>query len=288
MGIRMKSILVMGIIGLIAIVAIGVTSYKLSIDNAMKENQVKTHIILNYAMSTMDYMKKVQKPLVSQLIESDRFYPELQSGFVSARGTFELFQKAYPCYTFRQATLDPLNPYNKADQQEVALIQKFKANKGLKSEEGIMTRNGEEVYYFAQPVSVDNEGCLRCHGDPVDAPKDQVEIYGETDGYNWKMNDTVAAFVIYIPTAAAIKDAQTLSGTLVAIAAIGMLLTLLGIWIFLNTSVVSPIVHLAERTEHFSLGENLDDPIATKSSGEIGVLANAIERLRISLVKLLK
>ncbi|MBN1958452.1 MAG: HAMP domain-containing protein [Desulfuromonadales bacterium] len=62
----------------------------------------------------------------------------------------------------------------------------------------------------------------------------------------------------------------------------------MAIWFFLDRSVVSPIVHLAERTERFSLGEDLDDPIVSNSKNEIGALALAIERLRISLVKLLK
>jgi len=210
------------------------------------------------------------------------------SGFVSARGTFELFQKSYPGYVFKQATLDPLNESNKANAEEQAIISDFKKNPALKSTEGRVVKNGEDVFFFAQPIRVDSKSCLRCHGNPNDAPKDQIEIYGSETGYNWEKDDTVAAFVIYIPTAAAIQAAKKLSLTLVGIGAGGIILILLVIWFFLDRSVVSPIVHLAERTESFSLGEDLENPIEANSKDEIGALAHAIERLRISLVKLLK
>ena len=288
MGIRVRSILVMGILGVLAIAVIGIASYKLSVSNALNEAKIKSNIILNYAIATKEYMKKVQRPLVKELIESDRFYPELMSGFVTARGTFELFKKSSPDYTFKQATLDPLNPFNKADQDEIEFIKKFAQNPALKSSEGRITKNGKEVFYFAKPIKVGQSKCLTCHGDPYDAPKDQIEIYGTETGYNWKMNDTVAAFVIYIPTAAAIAAAKKLSLTLVMIGAGGIIVILLILWFFLDRSVVLPITQLAQRTEDFSLGENLDDPIINKGNDEIGTLAKAIERLRISLVKLLQ
>ncbi len=288
MGIRMRSILVMGILGLLAIAVIGITSYKLSVRNALDEAKIKSNIILNYAMATKRYMKEVQRPLVKELIESDRFYPELMSGFVTARGTFELFKKSSPDYTFKQATLDPLNPSNRADQDEIEFIKKFDQDPSLKSAEGRIIKNGTDVFYFAQPIKVGSAGCLTCHGDPYDAPKDQVEIYGTDTGYNWKLNDTVAAFVVYIPTEAAIAAAKKLSFTLVMIGAGGILVILLILWFFLDRSVVLPIVQLAQKTENFSLGENLDDPIVNQSNDEIGTLAQAIERLRISLVKLLQ
>jgi len=288
MGIRMRSILVMGILGIIAIAVIGITSYKLSVRNALNEAKIKSKIILNYTMATKNYMKQVQKALVMELIEKDRFYPEIMSGFVVARGTFEIFKESSPEYIFKQATLDPLNPSNKADQNEVEFIKNFDQNPNLKSSEGRITKDGVDLFYFAQPIKVSSQGCLNCHGDPEDAPKDQVEIYGTETGYNWDMGATVAAFVVYIPTAAAMAAAKHLSLTLVLVGAAGIILVLLIFWFFLDRSVVLPITKLAQRTDSFSMGEHLDEPIIGKSNDEIGTLSKAIERLRISLVKLLK
>lgn len=288
MGIRMRSILVMGILGFLAIGVLGFTSYRLSMNNALKEAKIKSDIVMNYAMSTREFTRVSQSPLVRQLVEPDRFYPEIMSGFAVARGTYEEFEKIYPGYIFRQATLDPLHPSNKADAQEVQIIQQFIDNPEQKTAEGRLNRNGEDVFYTATPFSVMSKNCLICHGDPADAPKDQIEIYGDTNGYWWKMDEIVAAFIVYVPVAEAIASAKTMSLTLVLYGAGGIVVMLVIIGWFLNRDVVAPIVRLAERTEDFSLGESLDEPIDKSATGEVGVLAQSIERLRISLNKLMQ
>ncbi len=288
MGIRMKSILIMGILGFVAIGIIGFTSYRLSVANALHEAQIKSDLVLNYAMATRQYMQKVQRPLTMQLVERDRFYPELMSGFVSARGTFELFQEMYPGYVFKQATLDPLHPSNRADDDEARIIQHLAQNPALESVRGQMSRNGEDQYYFAQPIRIESAGCLTCHGNPDDAPKDQVEIYGSENGYNWKMNDTVAAFFVYVPTAEAMAAARHTALILVLVGAAAVLILLGVIGWFLNRQVVSPLLGLATLTERFSLGQDLDTRADTGRSDEIGALSKAIERLRVSLNIMMK
>ncbi len=288
MGIRMRSILVMGILGFLAIGVLGFTSYRLSMNNALAEAKIKSDIVMNYAMASREFTRATQSPLVRQLVEPDRFYPEIMSGFATARGIYEEFEKTYPGYIFRQASLDPLHPSNKADAEEVQIIQKFIDNPDLKNDEGRLVRNGQDVFYTATPFAVMNKNCLICHGDPADAPKDQIEIYGDTNGYWWKMDEIVAAFIVYVPVTDAIASAKTMSLTLVLYGAGGIIVMLVVIGWFLNRDVVAPIVRLAERTEDFSLGENLDEPIDKSATGEVGVLAQSIERLRISLNKLMQ
>ena len=289
MGIRMRSILVMGILGLLAIGVLGFTSYRLSVNNALAEAEIKSDLVMNYAMASREFTRVAQSPLVRQLVEPDRFYPEIMSGFATARGIYEQFEKLYPGYIFRQATLDPIHPVNKADAQEVEIIQRFDEDRSLEVQKGRMVRNGKEVFYTATPFSVQHQNCLVCHGDPADAPKDQIEIYGaDSGGYWWEMDEMVAAFIVYVPVADAIASARSMSLTLVLYGAGGIIVMLVVIGWFLNRDVVTPIVRLAERAEDFSLGENLDEPIDKNATGEVGVLAHSIERLRISLNKLMQ
>jgi HAMP domain-containing protein len=278
----------MGILGFLAIGVLGFTSYRLSMKNALEEAKIKSDLVMNYAMASREFTRVSQSPLVRQLVEPDRFYPEIMSGFATARGVYEEFEKTYPGYVFRQATLDPLHPSNKADTQEVQIIQKFIDNPDLKNDEGRIVRGGKEVFYTATPFTVMSKNCLTCHGDPADAPKDQIEIYGDTNGYGWKMDEVVAAFIVYVPVADAIASAKTMSLTLVLYGAGGIVVMLVIIGWFLNRDVVTPIVRLAQRAEDFSLGENLDEPIDKNATGEVGVLAQSVERLRISLNKLMQ
>lgn len=210
------------------------------------------------------------------------------SGFVVTRETWSRFKKSMPGYLFKQATVDPLNKENKADQEELALIAEFAAAPDMKRKEGQMTKDGADYFFIARPISIDKKGCLECHGDPNDAPKDQVDIYGTENGYNWKMNDTVAAFVVYIPVAQALAEAKRGAFTLILIGAGTMVLMLIILGIFINKSIVTPIVNLSRRTDEISLGKDLERKVEITSKDEIGVLAQAIERLRVSLVKILR
>lgn len=288
MGIRSRFMIIMAIIFGIATVGIGTASYLFSKKSALQEAQSKGQLIFTYIMATQEFYRTKQQPLIMEIVEKDRFYPELMSGFVLTRGTFDNFKKNLKGYDFKQATINPLYPPNKADQWETELIESFKKQPELKSSEGTMRKGGETYFYLAKPITVEGKSCLRCHGNPNEAPKDQVEIYGTKNGYNWKNGETVAAYVVYISVEEALANARKGAITLCLIGAGCLLIALLGIWVFMDRFVVNPIVRLSSKAEEISLGKNLETPVDIKQNDEIGALANAIERLRMSMVRVLK
>lgn len=288
MGIRSRFMIIMAIIFGVATVGIGTASYMFSKRNALLEAKSKGELIFNYILATRTFYSKKQRPLIMEVFEKDRFYPELMSGFVITRGIFDDFKKNLSGYNFKQATLDPLYPPNKADEWESKLIAMFAGQPELETHEGTMERDGETFFYLAKPMKVTGKDCLRCHGDVNDAPKDQVEIYGSTNGYNWKDGDTVAAYVVYVSVETALANAKKGAITLYLIGAGCMLIALIGIWLFMDRFVVNPIVRLSIKAEEISLGKNLEEGVGIKQNDEIGALAGAIERLRMSMVRILK
>ncbi|MFZ5774455.1 MAG: c-type heme family protein [Thermodesulfobacteriota bacterium] len=293
MGIRTRFIVIMAIIFGVATILIGTASYRFSERNAMAEAKSKGQLIFNYILATRDFFVTKQQPLIMEVFEKDRFYPELMSGFVLTRSTFDLFKGSLEGYEFKQATLDPLYPPNKADAWETALIEKFRTQKEMKTDEGLMTRTGkdgreERFFYMAKPIAVSNDACLRCHGNVNDAPKDQVEIYGTDHGYNWKKGDTVAAYVVYVSVEEALSAAKKSAIVLYLIGAGCLLIALVGVWVLMDRFVVNPIVRLSVKAEEISLGKNMEEGVGIKQNDEIGALAAAIERLRISMVRILK
>ncbi len=196
MVIRTRLMLFMGILSIIVTLVVGFASYKFSEQNAIREAKSKGQIIFNFIYSYREYFKDTQKALILELVEDDRFYPELMSGFVVTRGIWDVFKGHLTGYRFKQATLDPLYPPNKADKEELAMIGRFRSDPSLKQLEGIVKAQGEKFFYMAKPIKIEKKGCLRCHGDPMNAPKDQIEIYGTSNGYNWTHGETVAAFVV--------------------------------------------------------------------------------------------
>ncbi|MEN8141016.1 MAG: DUF3365 domain-containing protein [Thermodesulfobacteriota bacterium] len=288
MGIRVRFLIMMGILSLLALVAMGWSSYEFSRRAALDEAQNKAEIIFNYILAQRTFYKKDQSPLISELVEKDRFYPNLMSGFYANRKTFDYFNNKMPGFVLKYASTNPLLESNKADNDELMIIEEFKSKPELTRKQGTINKNGNAFFYRAMPLKVDKKSCLRCHGDPIDAPKDQVEIYGSTNGYNWKMGDLASTLIIYIPIAEAISQARQAALMILAIGAGGLLFTMFIIGIFLERGVAVPLEQLNRRTEEISLGKNLDTPLPIKSKDEIGSLSRAIDRLRISVGRMLR
>ena len=287
MSIRVRFIVIIGILSLVASVVLAYASYQFSVKNAMADAKKQGAIVFNMIHSSRMYFKKNQWPLVTELVEEDRFYPEIMSGFVMTRGVWEIFEKRFPGYKFKQATLDPLYPPNKADVEETKIIARFEENRKMKNLEGKIMKNGKQFYYFAKPVHVEDK-CLRCHGTPEEAPKDQIEIYGTESGYDWRKGQVISTAIVYVPLDAAMVAAKKAATTLFVMGSAGILLLMAVIWLFLSSGVVTPLAKLEKKTRQISLGKDLDEDIGVHSKDEIGDLAKAIDRLRISTAKLLK
>ncbi len=289
MGIRAKFIIIISVLSLLATLAIGYTSYVLSRQNALAEAKSKGEMLFNYIEASATFFGKYQKPLIDELLtDKDRFIPELMSRFVVKRMEYDIFAETQNGYQFKQATLDPLWPDNKADANEVEIIQYFASNPSAKDKDGIVEKGGEKFFYMAKPVRIDKELCLQCHGDPTAAPQEQQEIYGTDHGYNWKLDDTVGASMIYVSISQALDTAKASAWKIFSIGLGCLLVTIACIWIFLDRAVVGPIIRLSETARDISIGKSLCDSAHSDAKDEIGALANSIDRLRISVNKLLK
>jgi len=287
MSIRVRFMILIGVLSLLATIGIAVASYQFSVSNAKEEAKSKGHLVFDYLQSSRLYFKNHQRPKILELTGRDRFIPTLMSGFTLTRGVWDEFQKKNSDYVFKQATIDPLHPDNKADKYDLKIIDKFNKNPNLKQDEGLIRKNGREFYYYAQPIKV-SRGCLRCHGDPKDAPQEQIDEYGTENGYHWKAGTVASAYVIYVPLQKALDKAKKSAINLVVIGGAGVLVLMLIIWIFFSLYVVKPVTMLEKRATEISLGKNLSEPIVTSSKDEIGALARAVDRLRISVEKMLK
>lgn len=287
MGLKGRFVIVLCIIGIIFVLIISGASYFLAIKNAKEEARRKVELLFYYQKACLDYFREIQAPLVTELVEKDRFYPELMSEFAASRLIHEKFQTFMPGVKVKYASLNPLNEKNLADERERTLIQALGREEAQKRFQGFFTENGHKYYFWAQGLRVKKE-CLRCHGDPVDAPKDQVEVYGSSHGYGWKAGEIAGAFLVYLPMDEIFSEAATLGFRVFGAGVIMLLLLICIIGVFLNSSVVRPILELSSKAEKISMGEGLDEKVVYKRNDEIGRLAKSINRLRISIVKMQK
>ena len=290
LGIRAKFVIMMSILGVVALVGIGYGAYTFSMKNSMVEADTKARMMEAYVKAGRSYFMKEQRPLVNALVEADRFYPELQSGFgITRRILDEVQATSLKGFQFKQASLVPHHPPNKADLFEQGIIKRFKAEK-IQELTGIMSKDGEQFYYRSKPIKMAGKGCLRCHQYPSDAPKDLIELYG-TDGFdkNFKSGDIFAAYMVYVPLEPAIAAAKLQASILFGGGASILIVGLLVIYFFLDIRIVKPLMELSGRTQEVSIGRNLEKSLlSSKMKDEVEILARSIDRLRISLVKMLK
>lgn len=288
MGIARRFGMLLGGISLFVLLVISISIYWMSINNAKKEAEEKGELIFLYQLASLDYFMQKQIPLAMELLEKDRFYPELMSGFAASRLIHENFKAYIPAYDIKYASLNPLRKENAANPEEARIIQEFKAQPMLKQQKGfIESEKRGRLYYVARPIPVKEE-CLRCHGSPVDAPKDQVAIYGSTQGYNWKVDDVLSMFIVYIPFEQVLIDAKLHALQIFGLGSVVLLVAILIISLTLNKTIIKPIVALSKRAEEISMGEKLDEKISYPGKDEISELAKSINRLRISINKMQK
>lgn len=149
------------------------------------------------------YITRTQRPemyrLASEgLLYKDYFSPELMSFTFIARNIRDLINEQRkkhdlePIY-FKLATDNPRNPINRADPIESKLLARMNAGE-LSEHRELLTVDGKRYLYLALPIDRSTPGCLRCHGEPKDAPADMVKTYGTEDGY-YESADAIRALI---------------------------------------------------------------------------------------------
>ncbi len=175
---------------------------KLQADILEQEARNRIKIVLNFTHATRSYVEEKLRPVLESELQGKMILEGMSATFVT-RSLIEIFRKTMPHYLYKQATLNPLNLLNQADDFETKLIQNFQQNPQLQEITGYRQLDNEELFYFAQPIRVKSH-CLQCHSEPNIAPPELTARYGKTHGFYWKEGDIPSALMLYVPT----KDLQ--------------------------------------------------------------------------------
>jgi methyl-accepting chemotaxis protein len=109
---------------------------------------------------------------------------------------------------------------------------------------------------------VKNPSCLQCHSTPEIAPKSQLDVYGSERGFGWKLNEIVAAQVMYVPVREVFAIyRQQFFLAMVSFTGIFAVIALLISWL-LKKTVIQPITPLAKLAQEISNDEiNSESPV---------------------------
>ena len=227
---------------------------------------------------------------ITKLLETQMKYEFLPQSIPSYSATEVLatLHKKYPEYAYKEATLNPTNPRDRATGWEVDIVNSFRNDAELKELVGQRDTPTGRSLYISRPLRIVNPACLVCHSSVEAAPKTMVDKYGPANGFGWQMNEVIGAQVVSVPMTLPLQRAEDnfrlFIGSLVGVfVVVGLVLNLM-IWLV----VVRPVTQLAALADRVSQGE-LDAPdFIARSKDEIGALAESFARMKASVVQAMK
>jgi HAMP domain-containing protein len=254
--------------------------------HAQEEVLQHARFLLEKAMAVRSYTSTQIAPLLDTQMKYG-FLPQSVPAF-SATEVLSKLQKTYPDYSYKEATLNPTNPRDRALEWEADVIGEFK--KAPQSKEFIGQRDtpAGRALYIARPIRINDAACLRCHSTVDAAPKTLVDKYGPANGFGWQLHEVVGAQMVSVPmTVPLARSQQTWLALMTLLAgvfvAIGVVLNVL-LW----AMVIRPVTRMAALAERVSLGKGDAPPFDTRGRDEIGVLGQSFNRMRRSLTTAMK
>ena len=288
MSIKWKINLLLLVIGITTSILVSAFNYYEAKNRVFEEALRKAEIISSYAMASFKYTKKTMSPLAQKLLGNDVYHPEIEAGFFVARAIADIFAQSQPGYSFKQACPNPMHIQNVADAQETEIVEFFSENRSVKLKKGVIKKDGERYFYVAKPVVADKKNCIRCHGSRANAPRAVVQKYPGPMGYGYTFNDVVATFITYVPIQKALEGVKSMAFRTVLIGICGIFVIVIVVWLFIGNSVTNPIARLTRMADEISRGKEINREIKTSSTDEIGSLYEAFDRMRISVIKLVR
>jgi HAMP domain-containing protein len=266
------------------IVMSGFVASQLLQQNAVEQVTTKAAILMQAMNSVRNYTDSRITPLLEPRLKTDAaFIPETVPAF-SAIKVFEHLSNHpdYKNFFYREATLNPTNLRDKADSFEAEIVKRFRRESNTKEISDFRQFPEGRYFYIARPLSVTRESCLQCHSTPDVAPKSLIASYGSQNGFGWKLNEIVAAQIMYVPAAQVFDSAQKSVLFLLFILISVFATTLIAINFVLRKTVIQRIKKMARVAEKVSTGDMSSD-FGKQSNDEIGALSAAFNRMKHSL-----
>ena len=286
MSLRLKFNLVLAAVFVLGLVASMLVVAHVAEQNAREQLRQQIAILSANALALRRYTADEIRPLLSDASEV-QFLPQTVPSF-SARTAFTHFRERFPAFKYKETALNPTNPANAAADWERALIKRLRADRALTEIVKVRTTPDGEHFTMAFPLAVTSKSCLSCHANPGGAPKSMVAVYGDKNGFGWKLDEVVGAQIISVPMAE-IRDGYRQTIQLFAIALGAIFLVLLALLnVLLSRMVISPITKMAQLAEAVSMGDSDAPEYVLSGSDEIASLSQSFTRMRRSLDNAMK
>ena len=173
-------------------------------------------LIMRSGTAVRGYTQNEIRPLISDQM-AVRFLPHSVPSW-SAQTVLHQVQKDFPDYSYKEAALNPTNPSDRATNWESDIINVFKNDPKLAEFVGMRDTPSGPFLTFARPFRLTDQACLSCHSTPAAAPATMVDLYGNSNGFGWQLNDVIGAQIVSVPMSVALDRANRSLLAFVAVA----------------------------------------------------------------------
>ena len=249
--------------------------------NAQQEILEHARLTMEKAVAVRSYTIEQIAPLLGTQMKYE-FLPQTVPAY-SATEVLAKLAKVYPDYTYKEATLNPTNPRDRAVDWEADIVGRFRNQPDQKELVGERDTPLGRALYIARPLRITNAACLACHDTAAAAPKTLVDKYGPNNGFGWKLNEVIGAQVVSVPMAVPLARAERtfhvfMTSLIGIFVTIGVVLNLM-LWAL----VIRPVAQLSKLADRVSLGEMTAPEFKARGRDEIGMLTQSFARMRRSL-----
>ena len=261
-------------------------SYGVLQANAREEILDNARVMMESALSSRSYTNSQIKPLLETQLKYS-FLPQSVPAY-AATEQFNDLRKKYPDYNYKEATLNPTNPRDRATDWEADVVNQFRNGQVKVELIGERDTATGKSLYLARPIQITNAACLACHNTVNEAPKTMIELYGPANGFGWKLNEIIGAQIVSVPSALPIQRANHTFKVFMLLLTLVLVVTFILINVMLHSIVVQRVKYLSKLADEVSLGHLESAEFKSKSKDEIGVLTQALARMNKSLVQAIK
>jgi HAMP domain-containing protein len=239
-------------------------------------------------LATRSYTSQQIAPLLNKLQKHDaEFVPQTVPNYAATQA-FNYLHNSEPAYSYKEATLNPSNPVDRATDWETDVVNLFRNDNSLTEiSRERDTPTGRSMFY-ARPIRVTEASCLACHATPNRAPAPMLRQYGRANGFGWKLNEVVGAQIVSVPESLPVRIAERQLKSFVVYLVVSGILALIVLDALLIVTVIRPVAKLSQVAEDMSQGKISLEDIPVKGRDEISQLTISFNRMQRSLAKAIK
>ncbi len=277
--------LALGAVFIIAALTAGYVCRSILEANAQREVFAEAGLMMDSALAIRDYTANEILPLLSERIQSE--FPPQSVPFYAATQNFLRLRARHPEYMYKEATLNPMNPRDRAADWESDIIQRFRGDAHAREMVGERDTPMGKSLYLARPIRNEAQ-CATCHSTPSAAPRTLIARYGNDNGFGWQDQEVVGAQIVPVPFANAAANAdRAFQAFMVSLAAVFAAVFLV-VNAVLYLLVVRPVRQIARVADRLSLGDMSAEDFSRRGAKEIASLIRSFNRMRKSLEKALQ